>query len=104
MNNFSDDDIKTIVPASRWNHFNLEIFRKRGKEAAELIGKSNTVNLGNLVTRNVQLLSDQQNVQVSYTERTNTSLESNVVKLSDKFQRSGISLWSARIGNGNIHS
>ena len=65
INNFSDDDIKTIVPAGRWDHLNLERFRKRGKEAAELIGQSNNVNLGNLVTRNVQLLSDQQNVQVS---------------------------------------
>lgn len=75
MNNFSDDDIKTIVPASRWNHLDLDRFRKRGKEAAALIGKSNSVNLGNLLTRNVQLISDQQNVQVSYAERTKTSLE-----------------------------
>lgn len=61
MNN-SWDVLTSMVPEGRTFNLNMEKIKERGKQAAELIGDS--LNLDNLVTRNVQLLPGQQNLQV----------------------------------------
>ncbi|XP_037038196.1 uncharacterized protein LOC119075760 [Bradysia coprophila] len=66
VNNSWDDSLKTIIPARRMNDEISERMRARGMEAAKLMENTNFVNLGNLLTKNVQLLSGQPDVQVNF--------------------------------------
>ncbi|KAG4080704.1 hypothetical protein HA402_013234 [Bradysia odoriphaga] len=66
VNNSWDDSLKTIIPASRMNDEISERMRAKGMEAAKLMENANFVNLGNLLTKNVQLLSSQSDVQVNF--------------------------------------
>lgn len=65
INKSWDESLKSIIPASRLSNLDLERIKERGKQAMDLMESAKSVNLDNLVTKNVQLLPDQQNVQVS---------------------------------------
>lgn len=61
--NHSWDVIASMIPEGRTLNLNMEKIRERGKQAAEFT--ANSLTLDNLVTKNVQLLPGQQNLQVS---------------------------------------
>jgi len=67
MNN-SCDDIKSIVPDDRSQHLDMERIRERGKQAAEILQNADNLNFENLVTKNFQLLPDQKDIQINFSE------------------------------------
>jgi len=62
------DDIKLIVPGDRSQHLDMKRIRERGKQAAEILQKADNLNFDNLVTKNVQLLRGQENLQINFDE------------------------------------
>lgn len=56
-----------VVPDGRLRNIdlNMERIRERGKQAADIIQSSRILNFDNLVTKNVQSLPGEENVQVN---------------------------------------
>lgn len=63
------------------NQEHSELIKARGKEAAELMENGKFVSLGNLVTKNVQSLPSQPDVQVRWDFHTETHVS--VIQQSD---------------------
>jgi len=61
-------DIIATMPEVQRRNLNMEILRERSKQAAAMMQNAKFLNLDNIVTKNVQLLPGQQNVQINFNE------------------------------------